>query len=136
MYPSRTLNDPSLFHHHRLVAVAARERTKELQSRSHSAALVHNSCLLYLYDAHHETQCSTDFPKPELWTPNLVIRSQAPSLSCTLPCRATCIGTRRSAYHHSEIHSHSSRMANLISCSDSSRCVAAVRGSKRSGQWR
>ena len=84
----------------------------------------------------HNTRSTrrSDFPKLELWTCTLVVRP--PTLSCTQPCRATCIGIRRSAYPHSKTHSHSSRMANLILRSGSSRCVALSSGGKRSGLWR
>jgi len=144
VYPARTLNSPSLFHHHhRLVAVtvAARERTKELRSRSHSAALVHNSPLLYLYDAQHEAQCSSDFLKPELmdpppWWCSSVSASPQPELHPTLSSNMY----RNSPFGIPPLRDplplRSDGQPDFVQRLIKVRCVAVVRCSKRSRLWR
>lgn len=128
MYPAQPFNSP--VYSTASSALGANERAPNPITfrRSPSTARI--------YYMIHDTRSTrrSDFPKLELWTRIPVIRP--PTLSCTQPCRATCIGTRRSAYPHSKIHSQSSRMANLILRNGSSRCVAPSTGSKRSGRWR
>ena len=138
MYPARTLNSPSLFHHHRLVAVAARERTKELQSRSLPAALVHNSHLLYLYDAQHEAQCSSDFLKSVLMNPHPGGSSSSPQseLHPTLSSNMY----RNSPFGIPPLRDplpfRSDGQPDFVQRLIKVRCVAVVRCSKRSRLWR
>ena len=137
MYPARTLKSPSLFHHHRLDAVAVRERTKELQSRSHPAALVHNSRLLYLYDAHHEAQRSSDFPKLELMDPHPGGSSSSPQpeLHPTLSSNMY----RNSPFGIPPLRDplplRSDGQPDFVQRLIKVRCVAVVRCSKRSRLW-
>jgi hypothetical protein len=106
-------------------ASLCRERTKELRTRSHSAAPPPAPRTCYMRYITQFVRRSA-FPKRELWTRTLVVRPRA--LSCTRPRQSTCTTTSHSACPNSETHSHSGRTANQILPSDSSRCVALSGG--------